>query len=95
MYANYNHANRQILLFIFIFFILAESFAGKGPVIKGMRRHARMRMGEVMYRHCHYFVRLEEGTPPDEYYYSWPKTGPALLAQWLDEVRDRRIRGSL
>lgn len=74
---------------------LAESFAGKGPVLKGMRRHARMRMGEVMYRYCHYFVRLEEGTPPAEYYYSWPKTGPALLAQWLDEVRDRKIEGSL
>ncbi|XP_025200236.1 39S ribosomal protein L22, mitochondrial [Melanaphis sacchari] len=74
---------------------IAESFCGKGPVIKGMRRHARMRMGEVMYRHCHYFIRLEEGTPPKDYYFSWPKTGPALLAQWIDEVRDRRIEGSL
>jgi len=52
-------------------------------------------MGEVMYRYCHYFVRLEEGTPPENYYYSWPKTGPALLAQWVDEVRDRKIQGSL
>ncbi|XP_060872535.1 large ribosomal subunit protein uL22m [Metopolophium dirhodum] len=74
---------------------IAESFCGKGPVIKGMRRHARMRMGEVMYRYCHYFVRLEEGTPPENYYYSWPKTGPALLAHWVDEVRDRKIQGSL
>jgi len=52
-------------------------------------------MGEIMYRYCHYFVRLEEGTPPENYYYSWPKTGPALLAHWIDEVRDRRIQGSL
>ncbi|XP_050442606.1 39S ribosomal protein L22, mitochondrial [Adelges cooleyi] len=74
---------------------IAESFCTKGPVVKGIRRHARQRMGEVMYRYCHYFVRLEEGEPPKEYYYSWPKTGPTLLAQWIDEVRGRKIEGSL
>lgn len=63
--------------------------------MKGVRRHARMQMGEITYRYCHYFVRLEEGPPPENYYYSWPKTGPTLLAQWLDEIRDRKIQESL
>lgn len=60
-----------------------------------MRKHARMRFGQVMYRYCHYFIRLEEGAPPENYYYSWPKTGPALLTQWVDEIRNRKILGSL
>ncbi|XP_050542165.1 39S ribosomal protein L22, mitochondrial [Daktulosphaira vitifoliae] len=74
---------------------IAESFCTKGPVIKGLRRHARVQLGEVMYRYCHYFIRLEEGEPPENYYYSWPKTGPELLAQYIDEIRDRRIESSL
>lgn len=48
-----------MLLLLSIF--LAESFVGKGQVIKGMRRHGRSRFGIVEYFHCHYFVRLEEG----------------------------------
>ena len=36
---------------------VAESFATKGMVMKGVRRHARMRMSVVRYEYMHYFVR--------------------------------------
>nr|CAD7600837.1 unnamed protein product [Timema genevievae] len=75
---------------------VAESFVGKGHVVKGVRRHARGRVGKVEYFHCHYFVRLEEGTPPDHYYYhNRPKSGPELLETWLQKMRNRRITSSL
>ncbi|KAJ4443028.1 54S ribosomal protein L22, mitochondrial [Periplaneta americana] len=75
---------------------VAESFVGKGVVIKGMRRHARMRVGKVEYFHCHYFVRLEEGTPPKDYYYYQRRlSGPELLDKWLNEMRNRKINNSI
>lgn len=73
---------------------LAESFVGKGIVIKGIRRHARMRMGVVQYKYCHYFLRLEEGTPPKDYY-NRIVTPEQQLNQWLEEKRQRRIYNSL
>ncbi|GLH01073.1 39S ribosomal protein L22, mitochondrial [Gryllus bimaculatus] len=75
---------------------VAESFVGKGHVVKGFRRHARARFGKVEYFHCHYFVRLEEGTPPEHYYYhTRPLTGSEMLDNWLQEMRNRRIFGGL
>ena len=75
---------------------VAESFAGKGVVFKGLRRHAKGRQGEVRYMHCHYFVRLEEGTPPKHYFAeSAPKSTQTMLSEWLVEMRQRRIPGSL
>merc|ERR1712176_1535525 len=35
---------------------VAESFATKGMVMKGVRRHARMRMSMVRYEYMHYFT---------------------------------------
>lgn len=75
---------------------VAESFVGKGVVIKGVRRHARMRMGVVHYFHCHYFVRLEEGPPPEHYYLDKkPQNTKEMLEGWLADMRKRRIPGSL
>uniref|UniRef100_A0A182U201 Large ribosomal subunit protein uL22m n=1 Tax=Anopheles melas TaxID=34690 RepID=A0A182U201_9DIPT len=74
---------------------VAESFCGKGRVFKGMRRHARGRTGEVEYKHCHYFVRLEEGTPPAHYYPAAPKTGEQQLSEWEEAMRKRKVTGSL
>jgi large subunit ribosomal protein L22 len=74
--------------------IPAESFTGKGFVMKGIRRHARKRAGLVEYKHCHYFVRLEEGPPPENYYEPNPD-GPTLLQMWIEERRAQRILGSL
>lgn len=76
---------------------VAESFVGKGYVMKGARRHARGRFGIVKYKHCHYFVRLEEGPPPKHYYYKdlEDRSGPGLLGTWLEKMRRRRIVHSL
>lgn len=75
---------------------VAESFASKGLVVKGIRRHAKARIGIVSYFHCHYFVRLEEGTPPKHYFFeSAPKTTATLLTEWVDEMRRKKIPSSL
>lgn len=73
---------------------VAESFCSKGKVYKGVRRHARARVGRVEYFHCHYFVRLEEGQPPADYY--GRKTTPEKqLDDWLEQMRKRKVIGSL
>ncbi|XP_011882737.1 PREDICTED: 39S ribosomal protein L22, mitochondrial-like [Vollenhovia emeryi] len=74
---------------------VAESFCTKGIVIKGLRRHARRRMGTIHYRYCHYYVRLEEGPPPKHYYLPYPKTGEELLDDYLKELHTRKIPNSL
>ncbi|CAG9791934.1 unnamed protein product [Diatraea saccharalis] len=73
---------------------IAESFGGKGMLIKGIRRHARARFGEVRYQYSHYFVRLEEGKPPEDYYKRKPLTPPQQLDIWLDQMRKRKIINS-
>ena len=75
---------------------VAESFTTKGLVMKGIRRHAKARLGIVHYFHCHYFVRLEEGPPPKHFYLEKiPQTTNTLLTEWVAEMRQRRIPGSL
>ncbi|XP_043249156.1 39S ribosomal protein L22, mitochondrial [Colletes gigas] len=74
---------------------VAESFATKNKVIKGMRRHARGRIGEIRYKYSNYYVRLEEGKPPKHYYAPEPKDGEELLQDWLDKMRRRKVHNSL
>ncbi|KAI8440176.1 hypothetical protein MSG28_001566 [Choristoneura fumiferana] len=74
---------------------IAESFSTKGKVIKGIRRHARGRMGEVRYIYSHYFVRLEEGKPPKDFYKSNPLTPQQQLDKWMEQMRKRKVTNSL
>ncbi|XP_076754092.1 mitochondrial ribosomal protein L22 [Xylocopa sonorina] len=74
---------------------VAESFATKGTVVKGFRRHARARSGKVRYKYCHYFVRLEEGKPPKQYYQSAPKSGEEMLKEWMEQMHSRKVYHSL
>ncbi|XP_063903722.1 large ribosomal subunit protein uL22m [Zophobas morio] len=74
---------------------VAESFVGKGHVVKGIRRHGRARFGRVEYFHCHYFVRLEEGKPPKHYYQHHPKEPHQQLEDWLQQMRKRKITNSI
>lgn len=74
---------------------VAESFATKGIIHKGMRRHARRRLGVVNYRYCNYYVRLEEGKPPKHYYANVPKTGEELLQEWMEHMHARKVNYSL
>jgi len=73
---------------------VAESFVTKGVVVKGIRRHAKKRIGMVEYFHCHYFVRLEEGPPPKDYFLP-PPDGPTLLQRWIQDRRDQRVFNSM
>lgn len=70
---------------------VAESFCGKAVTIKGARRHARGKIGVIHYRYSHYFVRLVEGPPP-EHYYDPPLTPTQKLEEFMQELRNRRIR---
>ncbi|XP_076230852.1 mitochondrial ribosomal protein L22 isoform X2 [Calliopsis andreniformis] len=74
---------------------VAESFSTKGMVIKGIRRHAKGRGGRVHYKYCNYFVRLEEGQPPKNYYMPVPQTGEEMLEEWMQNMRNRKVHGSL
>ncbi|EDV92453.1 39S ribosomal protein L22, mitochondrial [Drosophila grimshawi] len=74
---------------------IAESFVGKGRVFKGMRRHARGRFGRVEYKHCHYFLRLEEGEPPQHYYMPEPQTPQQQYEHWVEQMRSRKVINSL
>ncbi|XP_037575598.1 39S ribosomal protein L22, mitochondrial [Dermacentor silvarum] len=70
---------------------VAESFCNKAVTIKGIRRHARAKLGTIHYRYCHYFVRLVEGPPP-EHYYDPPLTPSQKLEEFIQELRDRRVK---
>ncbi|XP_018786588.1 PREDICTED: 39S ribosomal protein L22, mitochondrial [Bactrocera latifrons] len=74
---------------------IAESFVGKGRVFRGLRRHARGRQGIVEYKHCHYFVRLEEGEPPKDYYLPAQQTPEQQLEKWIEQMRSRKVINSL
>lgn len=71
---------------------VAESFANQALTIKGMRRHARMRIGTIQYRYANYYVKLEEGRPPKNYY-DWKaqKTPHEMLQDYITEHRNKRI----
>ena len=71
---------------------VAESFANQSMIIQGMRRHARMRVGVVRYRYSNYFVKLEEGRPPKNYY-EWKakKSSHEMLQDYITEHRNKRI----
>ncbi|KAJ6640300.1 39S ribosomal protein L22, mitochondrial [Pseudolycoriella hygida] len=73
---------------------ISESFVTKGVYFKGVRRHARGRRGEVEYKHCHYFVTLEEGTPPVDYYRQ-SVTPEAQLDKFMEQLRKRKVSNSL
>lgn len=74
---------------------VAESFCTKGIFYKGIRRHARGKVGHVQYKHCHYFVRLEEGKPPADYYQKNIPPPKEQLEEWIENMRKRKIINSL
>ncbi|RWS31191.1 39S ribosomal protein L22-like protein [Leptotrombidium deliense] len=70
---------------------IGECFCTKGLVVKGFRKHARYRMGEVRYFYTHFFVRLVEGPPP-KYYFEPPPTGREKLQNYIEGIRKRNIK---
>lgn len=73
---------------------VGECFATKGLVLKGIRKHARYRFGEIRYFHTHFYVKLVEGPPP-EFYYFKQLTNREKLDQYLDDLKKRRIKYTL
>lgn len=67
-----------------------EAIVGKGLVLKGTRKHARMRFGEVRYFYTHLMVKLVEGEAPI-HYYKPAKDGNDLLKDYYDNLRSRNI----
>lgn len=75
---------------------VAESFVSKGIVYRGFRRHARRRFGRVEYKHCHYFVTLEEGDPPAHYYpHHCPLTPQEHIERYVENLRKRNVPKAL
>ena len=71
---------------------VAESFANQAFIHKGYRRHARMRIGMIKYRFSNYYVKLEEGKPPKDYYEYKKKRSPhEMLQDYITEHRNKRI----
>lgn len=71
---------------------VAESFCDMFDIIKGIRRHGKGRLGTVKYRYISYFVRLEEGVPPEHYYdHKAPKTTHQWLESFVQEHREKFI----
>jgi len=71
-----------------------DAICTKGLVIKGKRRHARMRFGEVRYFYSHVMLKLTEGQPPDDFYRP-VKDGNDLLKDFYDDLRSRKIKQGL
>lgn len=75
---------------------VGECFCTKGLVVKGTRKHAFYRMGELRYFYLHFYVKLVEGPPPKEFYYDAnPKTGKERLDKFVEEMRSKKIEYTL
>lgn len=72
---------------------VAESFAHQGLIVKNIRRHARGRYGIIKHRYLNYFVRLEEGSPPADYWATYnPKfNAKRMLEDWVEERRQLSV----
>lgn len=52
-------------------------------------------MGRIEYKFVHYFVRLEEGTPPEHFYLPHPLSPEQQIEKWTNEMRNRKVINSL
>lgn len=73
---------------------IQRAICSKGLVIKGLRKHARMRFGTINYFYCHLMIHLTEGEPP-VHYYRPAKDGNDHLKSYYDELRSRKIPQAL
>lgn len=64
-------------------------------IVKGVRKHARMRFGTIHYRYTNYFIKLKEGTPPEHYYTPIEPSGEEKYEEKLKNLRRRTIIAGL
>lgn len=69
---------------------IEEAHVTKGLVLKGTKKHARMRFGEVRYFYSHLMIKLCEGEAPT-HYYKPAKDGNDLIKDYYDKLRSRKI----
>ena len=75
---------------------IGECFCTKGLVLRGQRKHARYRIGEIRYFYVHFYVKLVEGPPPKAYYYDPnPKTGKDKIKKFIEDHRAKKIEWTL
>lgn len=74
---------------------IGDCFVTKGLVLKGMRKHAFFRFGEIRYFYSHFFVALVEGPPPKHFLIPAPMTGKEKLDAYVKQLRQRNIKFSL
>ncbi|XP_056302953.1 39S ribosomal protein L22, mitochondrial [Danio aesculapii] len=70
---------------------IAESYSGKGKYLKRIRYHGRGMFGIMDKVHCHYFVKLVEGVPPQVQ----TKTGFDQAKEYVEQLKNRTIIYSL
>ncbi|KAG5843258.1 39S ribosomal protein L22, mitochondrial [Anguilla anguilla] len=70
---------------------VAESFSGKGKYLKRIRIHGKGMFGIMDKVHCHYFVKLVEGSPPAVQ----QTTGFDQAKEYVEQLRSRTIIHSL
>ena len=63
-------------------------------MIKGRRKCMGPRVTTIRYHYLHYFIRLREGKPPKEYFEK-PMDGNEKFEEYIQELRDRRIKFGL
>lgn len=73
---------------------IEEATCTRSMIIKGVRKHARMRFGTIHYRYAHMFVKLTEGEAP-VHYYKPERDGNDMLKQFYDDLRSRKIMQGL
>merc|ERR1712062_655835 len=71
---------------------VAESFSESFENLHSIRRHARSKIGNVVHRYITYFIRLEEGVPPEHYYdHRVQKNPKQMLEEYVQEHRSKYI----
>ena len=73
---------------------IADCYSTKGLVIKGYRKHAFYRFGELRYFHVHIFVHLVEGNPPPGGVKPLPDN-ETKLKNYLENLKKRKITHAL
>jgi large subunit ribosomal protein L22 len=63
--------------------------------VKGLRKHKASLFGRVEYMFSHYYVRLEEGNPPENYYKVKFQSFDVRAADYIQKLRDRKVLFSL
>jgi large subunit ribosomal protein L22 len=63
-------------------------------MVKGIRKHMATRYGIVKYRYSHYFVRLEEGKPPNDYA-ATAETYENRAKEYIEKLRSRSVHLSI